>query len=204
LGGGSKYNKGYFLVIEGIDGSGKTTQCIKLIKQLRSKHIHAIYTSEPSQLSIGRFIRRNILAYQKHLPEVEALLFAADRYYHLKKIIIPALEQNAIVICDRYLYASLAYQGAQGVTQNWIRELNRFALNPDLAIYLDVQPEVALNRKKGKKDVLENINLGKKVRSIYLDLVKSGELLSLDGNGTTKEVEKRLYSLVKQYLPGLL
>jgi dTMP kinase len=191
---------GFFLVIEGLDGSGKTTQCIQLCKMLKSQRINVVYTSEPSKGSIGMFLRKHVLSKSKYPPEIEALLFAADRFEHQQDVIKPALDTGKIVLCDRYLYASLAYQGAQGVDLEWIRSINFFTLKPDLSIYLDVPPEEALARKEGLRETLEYIELERKVKSIYLALSKTGELTRVDGRGTIEEVTKRLFDLIKPFL----
>src|SRR5512137_26082 len=103
--------KGLFLVIEGLDGSGKTTQT-HLLAQKLSKNYPVNLTAEPSRGKIGTFIRQCCLYEDKRLPiEAEALLFAADRIEHLQKEIKPAIDEGKIVICDRYIYSSLAYQG---------------------------------------------------------------------------------------------
>src|SRR5450759_981694 len=103
--------KGVFIVIEGLDGSGKTTQAILLAKRLSQSH-KTILTAEPSRGKIGAFIRESCLYEEKRLPtEAEALLFAADRVEHVQKEIKPALDEGKLVICDRYVYSSLAYQG---------------------------------------------------------------------------------------------
>lgn len=195
-----RLRKGFFLVIEGIDGSGKTTQSIRLCEGLRSEGYKVLYTAEPSEDPIGLFIKEKALANGKFPPEVEVLLFAADRFEHQRNVIIPALNDGSIVVCDRYFYASLAYQGAQGVDLDWIREVNSFVLKPDLAVYLDVPPEEALSRKKGRRDSLEYLELEEKVRSIYIELARRGELLLLDGRGTIEEVGESLYREVKAYL----
>lgn len=191
---------GFFLVIEGIDGSGKTTQSKRLCERLNSEGLKTLYTCEPSKGPIGLFIKEEILEKGRFPPEVEALLFAADRFEHLRAVVTPALNEGLIVVCDRYLYASLAYQGAQGVDLDWIRDVNSFALRPDLAVYLDVPPEVALARKKGKRDSLEYLELEGRVRSIYVELATKGELLLLDGRGSIEDVGKRLYGEVKALL----
>lgn len=192
--------RGFFLVIEGIDGSGKTTQSIRLCEGLRLEGYKTLYTAEPSDGPIGSFIKERILAREKFPPEVEVLLFAADRFEHQSNVIVPALNEGLIVVCDRYFYASLAYQGAQGVDLDWIREVNSFALKPDLAICLDVPPEEALARKKGRRDSLEYLELEEKVRSIYIELARKGELLLLDGRGSIEEVGRRLHEEVKALL----
>ncbi len=189
---------GVFIVIDGIDGSGKTTHSRRLCDLLRRKGFDTIYTMEPSKGRIGMFIRDEVINKGKTSPEVEALLFAADRFEHLNFEILPLLNKGKIVISDRYLYASIAYQGAQSIDLKWIDEMNYFALKPDLAIYLDVSSELGLARKESTKSVFENLELQKKVRGIYLDLVKKGRLILVDGARRIEEVDKTILSLALQ------
>ncbi len=123
-------------------------------------------------------------------------MFAADRYTHLKDEIVPALECGKHVISDRYVYASIAYQGAQGLDTKWIREINRFARRPDLGIYLDVPAEIGLGRIARTRSLLEKIELQRKVREIYLELVSAGELVSVDANRPKAEVQQNLIQMV--------
>ena len=108
--------KGIFIVIEGLDGSGKTTQATLLAKKL-SQNYRVLLTAEPSRGKIGTFIREGCLYEDKRLPtEAEALLFAADRIEHMYSEVKPALDEGKLVICDRYIYSSLAYQGSAGLS----------------------------------------------------------------------------------------
>jgi dTMP kinase len=186
---------GVFIVIDGIDGCGKTLHSKSLCRELRGRKYDAVYTKEPSYSFIGKFIREKILYGRKVAPEIEALLFAADRYYHVKFEILDLLKSRKIVVSDRYLYASLAYQGAQNVSLDWIREVNRFSIKPDLAIYLDVPAEVGLARIKWRKSVLERIELERKVREIFLKLTEAGELVLIDATRPIDEVKRDVLSL---------
>jgi len=184
-------SKGAFIVLDGLDGCGKTLQSKALRDELKARGFDVAYTAEPSNNTVGRFIQ-SILLTEKIPAEVEALLFAADRHEHLKKEILPNLEAGKVVICDRYLYSSLAYQGAQGVDVNWIRTINSFVVKPDIAFYLDVPPDVGLNRIKRKRTVLERIDLQVKVREKYLELVREGELVLVDSNRSVEAVKTEL------------
>ena len=148
--------RGVFIVFEGIDGSGKSTHIKALAKELKGRGYNVIQTSEPSKDRIGNFIRRYAERNDHRLtPETEALLFAADRFEHVMTVVEPALKRGRIVISDRYLYSSLAYQGAGGLDLDWIREMNRFAPKPDLGILLDLPPEFSLQRVERRKTVFE-------------------------------------------------
>jgi len=188
--------KGAFIVLEGGDGSGKTTQARSLQSALTHEGYKAHSTAEPSRSTVGRLIRRRILHGKKTSPEVEALLFAADRFLHLESEILPALADGKIVVCDRYMYASFAYQGAQGVNADWLREINRFAVKPDLALYLDVPAETGMSRIRRKKSVLEKLELQRRVRDEYLRLVQAGELTLVDSTQPITKVSENILDLV--------
>jgi dTMP kinase len=192
--------KGAFICIEGLDGSGKTTQAKLLAKKLRKSH-NAVYTAEPSQGKIGAFIRERCLYGEKRLSSViEALLFAADRIEHVETEVLPALHQGKLVISDRYLYSSLAYQGAAGLSLEWIEKINEHALRPDLAVFIDVDLKTVMNRLKSKKSVMENMETQQRVRDIYLKFVAKGELVRLDGNRAKDEISEALSAMVLKFL----
>jgi dTMP kinase len=195
--------KGAFIVLEGGDGSGKTTQARALYSALRHEGYKVHLTAEPSRSTAGRLIQRKILHGKKTSPEVEALLFAADRFLHLESEILPALADGKIVVCDRYMYASFAYQGAQGVDSHWLREINRFAVKTDLALYLDVPAETGMSRIKRKKSVLERPELQGRVRDEYLRLVQAGELTLVDGTQPIRKVGENILDLVTRRLREL-
>ena len=187
--------EGVFIVIDGIDGSGKTLHSRSLCMDLRGMNYDVRYTAEPSRGFIGKFIRQKVLLEQKIPPETEVLLFAADRFSHLQYEVLPLLKAGKIVVSDRYFYASLAYQGAQSVSLDWIRKVNSFAPKPDVAIYLDVPAEVGLSRIRRQRTVLEKLELEKRVRQIYLQLVEGGELSAVDATKPIFKVKKEVLSL---------
>ena len=191
--------KGFFIVLDGIDGSGKTVHSKVLCEQLRNLKYDAVYTTEPSNSPIGQFIEQKLLRENKVAPQIEALLFAADRFHHLTFEVIPMLDANKIVVSDRYVYASLAYQGAQELDLDWIKNINYFAIKPDLALYLDVPAERGLARKKGRS-TLEVLELEKKVRQQYLGLVTAGELIKIDSDRNFNVVRREITEKVLQSL----
>lgn len=196
-------NKGVFIVIEGLDGSGKTTQARLLAKKL-SKKYNIFLTTEPSRGKIGSYIREYYLYEKQRLPtDVEALLFAADRLEHVKKELVPALDEGKLVICDRYLHSSLAYQGSSGLSIDWIRGINSKALQPDIGIFIDLAPEVVLKRLNRKKSVMETLETQQKVREIYLKFVENGELVRIDGDKPKEDVANDLYSKVTEMIEPL-
>ena len=197
--------RGVFIVFEGIDGSGKSTHIKALTAELKGKGYSVLQTFEPSKNRIGNFIRRYAEKNDLRLtPETEALLFAADRFQHVNTIIEPALRRGRVVISDRYIYSSLAYQGAGGLDIDWIREMNRFAPKPDIAILLDILPEFSLKRVNRRKTVFEESDFLRKVRNIYLKLVETKELIRVDADKPKKEVQKEIFSLVYKCIDNAL
>jgi len=192
--------KGAFICIEGLDGCGKTTQAKLLVEKLQKSH-NAVYTAEPSRGKIGTFIRNRILYGEKRPPtDVEALLFAADRIEHVENEIKPALAQGQLVISDRYIYSSLAYQGSAGLSLEWIENINAHALRPDLALFIDVDPKNVMQRMKEKKSLMENLETQQKVRDVYLKFVAKGELARINGDKTLSEVAEALSATVLKFL----
>jgi dTMP kinase len=192
--------KGAFICIEGLDGCGKTTQAKLLAKKLRKSH-NAVYTTEPSAGKIGTYIRNSYLYGEKRLSSViEALLFAADRIEHVENEVLPALKQGKLVISDRYVYSSLAYQGAAGLSLEWIEKVNEHALKPDLSVFIDVDPKIVMSRLKPKKSVMENLETQQKVREIYLKFVEKGSLTRINGEKSKSEAAKEVYAVVMKFL----
>ncbi|MDH5267938.1 MAG: dTMP kinase [Candidatus Bathyarchaeota archaeon] len=192
--------KGLFICIEGLDASGKTTHAHRLVRNLQKRGFDAIYTTEPSAGEIGKFIRTYVLERRKRVPSVvEALLFAVDRVDHVEKEIKPALQEGKIVVSDRYVYSSLAYQGAAGLDIKWIEEINELALPPDLAIYIDVPAEVVVRRLRGRRSVMERLKIQRKVREVYMRLVKNGSLIPVDGDRRRDEVSKDALTIVLDF-----
>ena len=148
---------GIFITLEGPDGSGKST-IVKLISNyLEEKKIDFIFTREPGGTPIGEDIRDIILDNENinMSPRTEALLYAASRSQHISEKIKPALEEGKVVICERFVLSSLAYQGvARKLGIEDVKSINDFAIegvSPDLTLFFDVDPIYALNRKTNKK-----------------------------------------------------
>lgn len=193
-------SEGVFICVEGLDGCGKTTQAKLLVRSLR-RSCDAIYTAEPSSGKIGSFIKKYCLNGDKRgSGVVEALLFAADRFEHVEHTVLPALKKGRIVVSDRYVYSSLAYQGATGLSLEWIEKINEHAIGPDLAIFIDVEPETVVQRLKPKKSVMENLETQRKVREVYVKSVEKGELVRVDGNKSKGEVAADVAAVVHSFL----
>ena len=177
--------KGLFVVLEGIDGSGKTSVGKEVVSRLNSQGINATFTFEPSDLPVGKLLRTVLSGSVETDPHTHALLFAADREEHLRREIIPLLEKGELVVCDRYVYASMAYQGAKGVNMEYIWEINRklpHFLVPDLLLLLDIQPDISLLRTTHREnaDIFETPDYLGKVRENYLKLAADHEMKIVD------------------------
>ncbi len=194
---------GWFIVFEGVDGSGKSTQIELLDMKLRDQGVDHVLEREPSDGGIGRFIRAYAEAGDRYLqPESEALLFTADRFEHSRRI-AQTLDQGVTVVCDRYYHSTLAYQGAAGVDVGWLGDLQRFALKPDLVILLDVDPGRSLMRVSGRTlTVFENRDYLSRVRDLYLGFAREGEMKVVDTSKPVDEVEAEVQRLVEE-LTGL-
>ena len=185
--------KGFFIVFEGVDGSGKTTQIEMLREFFIDKGYKVNLTKEPTEDSIGSLIWEYMKSKDRSLtPETEALLFAADRLEH-GKWIKETLEKGEIVISDRYIHSSFAYQGAVGVELDWIRSLNRRAFKPDMVILLDINPDSSLERVSHRDRTVfeENIYL-KTVRELYLRFAGFGEMIIIDASQDIDEVQREI------------
>ncbi len=164
-----------FIVLDGIDGSGTSTHSKLLTGFLSLKGLKTYLTQEPSNSDIGKLLR-TYLKDDKIPASTDALLFAADRVLHFNNDIKKKLEEGYIVISDRYLESSIAYQSSQSenVSVDWVKTLNKFAGKPDLTIILDIDPKLSLTRKPQKVlDKFEDTSLLEKVRQVYLNRAKS-------------------------------
>ena len=175
--------KGYFITFEGTEGSGKTTVIEKIEEYYKEKGYNVIRTREPGGSKIAEDIRNVILDVNNTAMDsiTEALLYAASRRQHLVEKVIPYLEKGYIVLCDRFIDSSLAYQGyARGLGIDKVYEMNLIATNgllPDATIYVDVRPEVGLsriktnNREQNRLD-LEKLTFHQKVYDGYSEVAK--------------------------------
>ena len=173
-----------FITLEGPEGSGKTSAAKKIVSELERLGYQVLFTREPGGTPIAEQIRNVILdkANTKLDARAEALLYAASRRQHLVEKVLPALKEGRIVICDRYIDSSLAYQGgARGLGIDEVLNINLFATEnkfPDLTLLFDLDPEIGLerinlnkNREVNRLD-LEKLDFHKKVRKTFLELSK--------------------------------
>jgi len=189
--------RGLFVVLEGIDGSGKTTISKMLVDRLNRLGFKAEYTFEPTDSEIVEVIRGKYSEYRD--AYVDALTFALDRLLHLKRKVIPLLRDGFIVVSDRYMYSSVAYQAASGAPIEWVLLVNKYALKPDVTIYLDVDPETGLRRKQFKATrfpEFEVIDFARRVREVYLELVKRGLMISINATRPIEEVYRDVEAVV--------
>jgi len=206
--------KGFFITIEGPDGSGKTTQIDLLSEFLRKKEQDYIITREPGGTEISDKIREILLdeKFTEMTRETEMLLYAASRAQHVAQVILPALESGKIVLCDRFIDASIAYQGiGRGIDIECIKEINSVALMgimPHLTILLDIPPDIGLQRKRNHKKVdrieAENLKFHKRVREGYLELAKKDphRIKVLNGCEKKNEIHVKIVSYIKSLLEG--
>jgi dTMP kinase len=143
--------KGILIVIEGIDGAGKSTQAQSLLRKLRLRGFAAVYFREPSRGKWGRELRRKAREKGSLTPEQELGLFLKDREENVARNLRPALRAKKIVVLDRYYFSTMAYQGAKGISLDRIRRLNlAFAPKPDVVFILDIDPASGLSRIVGR------------------------------------------------------
>ncbi|MET1160580.1 MAG: dTMP kinase [Thermoprotei archaeon] len=194
-------NNGFFLVLEGIDGSGKTSIANKLVEELTGMGYKVVYTYEPWDSYYIKILKEHYSFVRD--AALDALTYAADRLIHIRLFIKPYLERGFLVICDRYYYSSVAYQSAQGADLEWVLEINKYVLNPDLAIYLDVDPLTGLRRRqrlRSRFPEYEELDLLYRVREIYLELVRRGYMILVDARRDFDSVYKDVKNLVLAYL----
>jgi len=207
-------DKGVFITIEGPEGAGKTTIIQMLARQLEQYGYNVVQTREPGGIDIAEQIRHVILAKENTAmdPRTEALLYAAARRQHLVEKVKPALEQGAIIICDRFIDSSLAYQGfARGLGVDEVFSINQFAIEdmmPVLTLYFDIDPELGLrriNQHKGREVNrldLETIDFHQRVREGYLQLVErfSDRIQVVDASKPVDEVYSAALMKIKAIL----
>lgn len=196
--------KGLFIVFEGLDGAGKSIQIAMLRDWLKKKRINPVLTKEPTENITGNILKLT-LRMEKLAPQTDALLFAADRAEHIDKVIKENLKKRKIIIQERYVYANLAYQTAQGVSERFITNINDFAVKPDLIFLLDVPSEIALQRNwnvlyftPGKFE--KSVEFNDKVRKKYLDLAKKYGMYVIDATKPQEEIFGEVVKKVSQTL----
>ncbi|MGQ9801918.1 MAG: dTMP kinase [Candidatus Saccharicenans sp.] len=198
--------KGLLLVMEGIDGSGKSTQVELLARRLRRRGLQVVTLREPTQGKWGRKIRELSKTSGSVKPEEELELFIRDRRENVAKNIRPALEAGQTVILDRYYYSTLAYQGARGLSLEEIRRRHqKFAVVPDLVFILDVPVSTGLRRITDRQiiySLFEEKDYLKKVRKIFLSF-RDPEVMVVDGRPPAAVIHRKIWSLLLKKFPEL-
>ncbi len=205
--------KGKFIVFEGIDGAGKSTQAKMLADYLSSKGRQAVLTAEPTSLESGKALRRALSGAEKKSEEQLAMMFVSDRIAHNEEGengIIALLERGIDVISDRYYYSTLAYQG-QTTDYEWVKSMNKKCpkiTRPDICFYLDLSAEESLSRIKARNETLEIYENTQKltaVRASFMavidDLRSEGENITvIDASKTVDEMAKAIATETEKIL----
>ncbi|HUP66236.1 MAG TPA: dTMP kinase [Thermoanaerobaculia bacterium] len=213
---------GFFLAVEGIEGSGKTTQVARLEQRIRSGGGNVIVTKEPGGTATGNRIRSILLDPQEEGmdPLTELFLYAASRRQHVVELIRPALERGAVVLCDRFTDATLAYQGfGRLLDLDRLRQINDWAtdgIRPTLTLILDLPESVGLDRAKERnaaEDLQresrlegEDLRFHRRVREGYLTLAEAqpDRYAVVDASGSADEVFDRLVQTLESRVPRLM
>lgn len=207
-----KKKKSLFIVFEGLEGSGKSTQIGLLASKLKEQGKEITVTREPGGTRIGELIRE--ITHNRQNVDLtavaEAYLMAASRAQHVREIIKPALERGQIVICDRYLDSSLAYQGfGRELRDEVIGNLNKLAVNdvlPDLVIFLDLLPQQGFKRRNGTDKIdrldLQQQDFYRRVYEGYKKLARKNKdsYFTVDSSKPIEKVAQKIWEKVKSYL----
>lgn len=219
---GADRNGGRFITFEGIEGCGKTTQLGRIVARLQTAGIEPVVTREPGGTELGLQLRALLLSREAPTidPFSELLLYATDRAQHLQEIVLPALRQRRLVLCDRYLDATLAYQGfGRQLGVDPILQIHRNApldLRPDRTILLDLEVDVALSRARDRNRELdiesaegrfeqEQLAFHERVRAGYLELAAAEpqRIRVIPASGGPRDVESRVAAALADILPAL-
>ena len=194
---------GKFIALEGLDGSGQSTQRVLLKKWFEERGEPCLSTKEPTDNLIGGLIRAQLTNEWKSSNLCLQLLFAADRAHHLEKEIVPSLERGIHVITDRYLFSSIAY-GSVEVSEEWLKKVNSKFPLPDKTFYLDVSPKICLERLTGDRlrlELFEKEEYLEKVRENYLKLAKEYHNFHvINGEKSPEVIHKEITKIVEKLL----
>jgi len=209
----------FFISFEGIEGSGKSTQVLRLQSSLEQQGHKVTVTREPGGCPIANAVRSILLDPANHamVPRAELLLYAAARAQHVDEVIRPALDDGHVVLCDRFVDATMAYQGAgRGLDEALLTAINDQAtggLVPDLTLLLDLPLEIGLSRAKSRNNLqfleaesrfeLESLTFHNRVRTAYLDQAQRQDRFRvIDAAGDIGAVAQRVHTTVQRFLSG--
>lgn len=205
-------NKGLFISIEGPDGSGKSTQIEHIRKYFESKNIEIVFTREPGGTHIGERIREILLDVncKEMCSMAEALLYAASRAQHVDEVIRPALEAGKVVVCDRFVDSSIAYQGFGRKLGDPVTVINSYAVMgvmPDITFLLKLDPRVGKHRIEANREAEDRLELEKNkfhldVYDGYLELEKRypDRIFGIDASRSIDEIKNEIYSKLDEIL----
>jgi dTMP kinase len=202
-----RLKKGVLIVLDGIDGTGKTTQAKRLLTAIRKKGWDAVYFREPSDSEWGLTIKRKALLADSLTPEEELDLFQKDREENVTKNLNPALRDKKVIVLDRYYYSTIAYQGARGIDPEMIRRRNEaFAAKPDLVFILDITPDKGLSRIAKSRDNMdkhfEREDYLIDVRDIFRSL-EGENIHHIDASRPEEDVYREIEKIVFDYLRSI-
>ena len=201
-------SRGYFIVLEGLDGSGKSTQAERLVAYLRAQGYEVKPVEEPGGTPEGEAIRE-VLLREELTPLAELFLYEASRNQLVRRVIRPALDRGEIVVCQRYDYSTVAYQGyGRGLSPELIGRLNEAAtegVRPDVVLFLDVPAEEGLRRlREGRRpDRIEDegVRFLRRVERGYHDLLeRCPEMVRIDGTPPPEDVFREIQGIVERVL----
>ncbi len=195
--------QGRFIVLEGLDGAGISTQAVRLENHLRKLGYSTFLTKEPTSNLIGGLIKSAIKGDWRIPYTSLQLLFSADRAKHIAEEIEPALKQGKIVVCDRYVFSTLAYGFASGVDFEWLYSINKTFKAPDLTVFIDVSPDISVSRiVKGreKSKLFEKREMLGKVRKAYLNLARRFKFRIINGEDGVDETGEAIANAVDSFL----
>jgi len=188
--------RGKFIVFEGLDGSGQSTQVGRLASVLKKNKIKVHTTKEPTNNLIGGLIRGQLRGDWKSSPECLQLLFAADRAHHLEKEIEPYLKKGITVISDRYFFSTMAFGSLEISDRQWLKDINRRFPLPDIAFYLQVSPRNCIKRIKEDRFSFELFEKEKKLEEIEKDYKKIAKEYKsfevIDGERQVEEITEEI------------
>ncbi|HVP39688.1 MAG TPA: dTMP kinase [Candidatus Saccharimonadales bacterium] len=211
---GRRLPRGAFITLEGVEGSGKTTQGRKLLRRLRRLGLPVLWTREPGGVPISERVRRVLLdrRHREMGANTEMLLYLASRAQNVEQLIKPALHQGQVVLCDRFADATFAYQGGgRGLPRSAVAAFNRFAtggLKPDLTLFFDLSPEEGFRRlgrrprRRLDRLEVERAAFYRRVRQAYLELVEREprRVKRIPGAGTPEQVHERVLEVLEPFL----